>query len=284
MDSEVELGTLMYVDPSNWKAPPYLPPAHDAVPVTVPALLFPELSAAVDPEASSRVQYPTRPLAEGGGADAAVMVKEADLDDPFRAAVTVAVWFELTDPPVTTKEALFAPAETEAEAGAVTGPEDVIVKLAPADGAASLRVAMHVLAAPVPIEAGLHDSEEIVNADVGADSVRTMVLLTPLRVAVMEALVAAVTLLAVALNGAELAPAGTVTEAGVVRFALLLDSATAAAVAAAPVRVTVHDEEPGAVIVTGEHETPLSAADGATAVMVPPFPVTGSVEPSAKAP
>jgi hypothetical protein len=156
--------------------------------------------------------------------------------------------------------------------------------VAPPDAAAPLSVATQALVAPAAIEAGVHDSEEIVNAAVGGDSVSTTVLLTPLSVAVIEAPVAAVTLLAVAVNVAELAPAGTVTDGGVVRLALLLDSATLAVAGAAPVRVTVHDEEPGAVMETGAHETPLSAAEDAMAVIVPPFPVIGSAEPSAKAP
>ena len=62
----------------------------------------------------------------------------------------------------------------------------------------------------------------------------------------------------VAVNPTVVAPAVAVTLAGTVAFALLLDSATASPpLGAAPLRVTVHAEVPGAFTLAGLQVTPL---------------------------
>jgi hypothetical protein len=63
----------------------------------------------------------------------------------------------------------------------------------------------------------------------------------------------------VAENPTVVAPEGTVTLAGTVTFALLLDKPITSPVAgAALLIVTVHWETPAALTVAGEHESPLS--------------------------
>jgi hypothetical protein len=67
----------------------------------------------------------------------------------------------------------------------------------------------------------------------------------------------------VAVNPALDAPVGTVTLAGRVTFELVEESATASPpLGAFPVKVTVHDEEPGALTLVGEQVSPSSVAGG----------------------
>ena len=62
-----------------------------------------------------------------------------------------------------------------------------------------------------------------------------------------------------AVKVAVVAPAATVTDAGTVRLALLLETATAAPpLGADPLRVTAQVEVPGVVIVPELHETELT--------------------------
>lgn len=66
------------------------------------------------------------------------------------------------------------------------------------------------------------------------------------------------TVAAVAVNPADVAPPGTVTLAGTVALALSLDKPTASPPpGAAPLKVTVHDEDPGPVTLPGLQLTPL---------------------------
>src|SRR5690242_4123392 len=68
MSSDAESGTVtMSFTPSNCRALPYLP-ATRVAPEIVPALPIPERSETVLPDASSKLQAPTRPLVEAGGA------------------------------------------------------------------------------------------------------------------------------------------------------------------------------------------------------------------------
>ena len=67
------------------------------------------------------------------------------------------------------------------------------------------------------------------------------------------------TVTAVAVNDALVALAGTVTEAGVVKLALLSDRATIAPpLGAAPLKVTVQVVVPGVMIVAGVHVNELT--------------------------
>jgi hypothetical protein len=80
---------------------------------------------------------------------------------------------------------------------------------------------------------------------------------------------------AVAVNAVLLAPAGMVTVPGTVTLELLSDTATAKPpVPAAPVRLTVHEAEPGVLIVVGEQVKLFrdTTEGGGTTVIVPPLP------------
>ena len=75
---------------------------------------------------------------------------------------------------------------------------------------------------------------------------------------------------AVTVNAAEVAPAATVTEAGVVNSELLSDSVTVVPpVGAAWLSVTEQDALPPALRVDGEHDKEVSAGE-----TIPPDPVT----------
>jgi hypothetical protein len=78
----------------------------------------------------------------------------------------------------------------------------------------------------------------------------------------------------IAMNPAVVAPDPTVTLAGTVTFPLLLDSATAnPPLGAAPLKITVHAEVPGAFTLDGLQDTLLSGARvGWMTVIVPPVP------------
>jgi hypothetical protein len=80
----------------------------------------------------------------------------------------------------------------------------------------------------------------------------------------------------VAVKPAVVAPAATVTFAGTVAFALLLDSVTTwPPPGAALLSVTVQAEVPGAFTLTGEQATALGTGGAWTIVMVPPEPDAG---------
>src|SRR3989344_9301181 len=52
--------------PSKLNALPRFPSTHVGPPKRIPALFFPEKSVAAVPAPSSKLQYPTRPVFEGG--------------------------------------------------------------------------------------------------------------------------------------------------------------------------------------------------------------------------
>src|SRR4051794_4902626 len=69
--SEAESATLTRsLTPSNCSAPPCLPVTRVA-PETLPWLLRPDVSSTVVPDASSKLQAPTRPVEAGAGAGGA---------------------------------------------------------------------------------------------------------------------------------------------------------------------------------------------------------------------
>jgi hypothetical protein len=79
----------------------------------------------------------------------------------------------------------------------------------------------------------------------------------------------------VAVNPVLLAPAGTVTLPGTVTLELLSDSATAnPPPGAAPLSVTVHEDDPGALTLPGAHDRLLNVTGGGGwfTVIVPPEP------------
>lgn len=142
-------------------------------------------------------------------------------------------------PAFTVKVAFVADGDTAADAGVVNNALlSERVTTVPPVGAAILRVTVQLLTPLEASVAGLH-----VNA-VGTAEARSpseKATEAPFRLAVMVAVLAALTAEAVAAKPAVLLPAVTVTDAGVVTDALLSDRVTSAPpVGAAPVRVTVH--------------------------------------------
>ena len=88
----------------------------------------------------------------------------------------------------------------------------------------------------------------------------------------------------VTLKVAVAAPAATVTEAGTVRTALLLDKVTSAPpVGAAPDRVTVQVEELEPLRLEGLQDKELTVGKETPEVTVPPTPVRPMEEPVAEA-
>lgn len=95
----------------------------------------------------------------------------------------------------------------------------------PPDGAPWLRVIVQVVAAPELTLVGLQATAE---TSVGATKPKVVVCKAPFKVALTLALWLVVKAPAVAMKLAELAPIGTVTDAGIVSRALLSDNATMA--------------------------------------------------------
>ena len=86
---------------------------------------------------------------------------------------------------------------------------------------------------------------------------------------------------------AVVAPEETVTDPGTVRLVLFEESATAVPpLGAAALTVTVQVEVPGALMDVGVHVKELTVGGGGAtgAVIVPPAPVSASVEPVASDP
>jgi hypothetical protein len=130
---------------------------------------------------------------------------------------------------------------------------------------------------------GVHTTEET-NTGAGpvGESVTVKVLLAPAAVAVRTALWVLEMLAAFAVNPTLDWLAGTVTDEGTVRLALLLLRLTGKPlVEAFPFNATVQAAEPGVAMLEGLHESELSAsvADLFT-VIVPPAEVAATPDPS----
>ena len=110
---------------------------------------------------------------------------------------------------------------------------------------------------------------------VGATMLKVVLWEALFRVAVMVALWFVVRTPAVAMKVAELAPAGTVTDAGIVSRALLSDSATVAPEEAVWFKLTVQVVEAPEATVTGLQLKNVKLS-GTTVVIVPPVAVMAS--------
>jgi hypothetical protein len=150
-------------------------------------------------------------------------VMVAVLDTPLRVAVIVKVDAAVTVRVVMVKVAVVAPAATVTLAGTVpmVVDEDARVTTAPPVGAALVNVTVPVTGTP-PDTA----PTTVVRVDktaAGGVTVTVAVPLDPFVVAVMVALVLALTVPAVIVNVAVRVPAGTVTETGTLATDALLD-------------------------------------------------------------
>jgi hypothetical protein len=180
-------------------------------------------------------------------------------------AVTVALWSLATLAVVALNVAEVEPAATVTEAGTVsTVLVFVILTAAPPVGAAFVNVTVQVPDAFGPKLAG-HASEEICTED--ARPIVTLLEL-PLYVAVIVAFWSLRMVTVVALNVAEIAPAATVAEAGIVNTMLVFESVTSAPpLGAASVRVTVQVLEESGPRLVGLHASEETST-GATRLMV----------------
>ncbi len=209
-------------------------------------------------------------------------VSEAVAEPPFSVAVTVAVWLEVTVAAVAVNVAVVAPAATVTEAGTVSAVVLLLfsVTLDPPVGAACDNVTVQL---DVPAEltvVGVHCTA--VTVTVG-DTVSEAVAEPPFSVAVTVAVWLEVTVAAVAVNVAVVAPAATVTEAGTVTtVVLLLVSVTLdPPVGAACDNVTVQLDVPAEARVVGVH---CSAVTIDSRLMVPPVPETATNVPPGSVP
>ena len=140
---------------------------------------------------------------------------------PLSVAVTVAVWGDATEPAVATNEADVWVAGTVTDGG--TGSAAVFeasVTTRPPLGAGRFNVTVHVVEAPDVTLVGLQTSDDTATLGV---TVTVAVALVP-SVAVSVTLCEVATEPPVAVNVVVVAVAGTVTEAGTGRAAVLLDA------------------------------------------------------------
>lgn len=168
---------------------------------------------------------------------AAVSVRLAFWDEPFRVAEIVAVDVTATPVVAIVKFADVAPAGTVTVSGVVAGAPDALsVTVVPPVGEATPRVTVPVAELPPTTDAGLTVTEESVTAWI----VSVAVCEVPLRLPLIVAEVLLVTVEVLTVNVAEVAPDGTVTLAGTFAYPLLEARVTTAPpVPAAPFNVTV---------------------------------------------
>jgi len=257
----------------------------------VSALLLPESAAALPPGGADwfsvtvhMVEAPeftlaglqARPVTSMG----ATRVKEAVWEEPFKVAVTVALWVVGRVPAMAVKVAVVAPTLTLTEAGMLSSAllfDSATV--VPPVGAAWFSVTVQVVAAPEFKLVGLQARPV---SSVGATRVKLAVWDVPFRVAVTVADWVVVMVPAVAMKLAELAPAGTVTDAGIASRELLSDSAMVVLEEAGRFKPTVQVMDAPEDAVAGLQ--PRDVKVSGTVVIVPPVAVMGSVLADGEAP
>ena len=228
------------------------PAATVTLPGTVAAALLLETDTTAPPEGAAAVRV-TVPWEEAppvrlagltetvdSAAGCGLTTSVAPVDTPLYEAVMETLVAEETDAVETVKVAVVAPAATVTLPGTVAAAllldSDTI---APPDGAAAVKVTVPWDEAPPIRLAGLTVTDDSA-ADCGL-TVSIAFFETPLYEPVIETLVAEETELVETVKVAVAAPAATVTLAGTVAAALLLDSdTTAPPEGAAVVKVTVH--------------------------------------------
>jgi hypothetical protein len=199
---------------------------------------------------------------------------------PFNVAVTVAVWSVVIVPAVAVNVAVVLPDPTVTEAGTVSTPAllDSVTVAPPVFDT----VTVHVALAPEPRLVGLHVSPL---STTGATSEIVAVCVLPFSFAVTVAVWSLVIVPAVAMNVAVVLPDPTVTEAGTVNAAALLDKETTAPPAGAEAfSEAVHVANPPEPRDAGAQLTALRVGSGAVPVTMPPTPLSGSEVPAAETP
>jgi len=167
----------------------------------------------------------------------ACMVSAAVAELPFKVAVTVAGWLAVTVPVVAVKLPVVEPAATDTDAGTVRALllSEIVTAVPAVDALESVTVQL-VLAFDATV-AG--EQESAVTVTGGAVIVTDAVLELPFKLAVMVADWLELTVPAVTVKLAVVAPAATDTEAGTVNALLLSETATGVAAVGALESVTV---------------------------------------------
>jgi hypothetical protein len=206
---------------------------------------------------------------------AVVNATEADLEDPFKAAVIVAFWSDEIVPAVTENVVVVFPLATETEPGAVSSP--LLLDSDTVPPRVFVSVTVQALVPPAPKVAGAHATELIAGGDVREIWVDRN---DPFNDPVIVTIWSLEMTPAVAVNVAVVAPAATETDAGTVANALLLESATVPP----PVRdrVTVHVLAVPELKEDGAQLKPVTFGTAAD-VTVPPVPVSARDCPSGDA-
>lgn len=215
------------------------------------------------------------------------IITVALLETPFHVAVTVTFWSDITALVTAVNVVLVAPAAIATDAGTVNAVLlSASATVMPPEGAAFVKLTVHVLLRPPATLDGLHAREESAGVVEAGRTVMIAVFVVPFKLAVTVAVWVAVTVPALALNVAEDAPAGTVTEAGTFSPGLLsvIDTLTPPD-PAAPLKLTVQVADAGAINEDGLQLSPANVAGGGALLpIVPPVPDTVSAAPLADAP
>jgi len=143
---------------------------------------------------------------------------------PLRVAVMTAVWPEVTAAAVAVKLKVVVPDGSVNEEGTVTAAVLLLDRetTEPPAGAGLARVTVQLVALEAVKVVMMHCRELRVAGEADETTVRVIILLEPLRVAVMMGVWSEVTAAAVAIKVVEVAPAATVTAPGTVAAAVLL--------------------------------------------------------------
>jgi hypothetical protein len=197
-----------------------------------------------------------------------------------RTAVTVALrLLGMVAAAAALKGAVVAPAVTVTEAGTVSEVLLLVsVTAEPTAGAGWVRVTVQVLTPLGPRLVGLQDRAE---TSVGATKVRVVVRKLPFKAAVMVALWFVGKSPALTMKLAKVAPAGTVTDAGIVSSALLSDNVTVAPEDAGSFKPTVQVVEAPEATVPGLQLKDVKLSG--TVVTVPPVAVVAIAFPPIEA-
>jgi hypothetical protein len=219
-------------------------PPEGAAPdsVTVPVELFRPLTLV---GFSVREERVTLPLA-------GLMVRDACCELLPSVALITAIVVLVTEVVVTVKFADVEPDGTVTLPGTLAD-ELLLLKLTtePPEGAAELNVTVPVELFPPTTLVGFNVTEEMVGPLLAGLMVSEACCELLPSVAVIVAVVAEVTVWVLTVNVALVAPAGTMTLAGTVAAAALLESATVAPPGGAPLSVTVPCELPPPVTLGG---------------------------------